>query len=475
MMKIVREELFARLPAEWPHNLLPEICALGQASGRKLVVLDDDPTGTQTVYDVTVLTDWPVEALAEELREPDPLVYLLTNSRSLPQAEAQALNRLISRRLEQASSLSGRDFVLASRSDSTLRGHFPAEVDALADGLVEPVDGILIVPAFFEGGRYTVNDIHYVAEGEALVPAAETEYARDASFGYRSSGLREWVSEKSGGRIQPEEVVSLPLETLRSGGPEPVRQQLLKLAHRQVCIANAAGYRDLEVLALAALQAEAAGKRLIYRTAASFVRARAGLAPRGLLTAKDLAELVGPGPGLVVAGSYIEKSSRQIESLRALAGVAASEIPVEALLDSSLRPAVIEEAAASVDMALSAGQDALLYTSRRLVTGSAGEAALGIGQSVSAGLVEIVRRLERRPGWILAKGGITSSDIATGGLVVRRARVLGQALAGVPVWSTGPESRWPRLLYVVFPGNVGGPNSLADVVRLLRDAQEINR
>jgi uncharacterized protein YgbK (DUF1537 family) len=82
--------------------------------------------------------------------------------------------------------------------------------------------------------------------------------------------------------------------------------------------------------------------------------------------------------------------------------------------------------------------------------------------------VAIVRQLERRPRYLLAKGGITSSDIATRGLGIRRALVLGQILPGVPVWQSGPESRFPGMPYIVFPGNVGGVEALAEVCKQLK-------
>jgi uncharacterized protein YgbK (DUF1537 family) len=80
-------------------------------------------------------------------------------------------------------------------------------------------------------------------------------------------------------------------------------------------------------------------------------------------------------------------------------------------------------------------------------------------------LISIVRGLQVRPRFLIAKGGITSSDVATRGLGVRRALVRGQILPGVPVWRLGAEARFPGLDYVVFPGNVGGDTALADAVR----------
>ena len=271
---IRNDELLNTLPPEWPEDLLPKIQYQIKATGRKIVVLDDDPTGTQTVHNIPVLTEWPVELLKVELKNDSPAFYLLTNSRALPPAEAQALNARIGRNLVQAAQQASRDFVVVSRSDSTLRGHFPGEVESLAEALGQSFDGwiTLVVPYFLEGGRYTINDIHYVAEGEWLTPAGQTEFARDKAFGYKSSNLREWVAEKMDGRVPAQAVASISIDDIRSGGPEQVTKKLIDLPKRSICVVNAVTYRDLEVFVHGLLAAEAQGRRFLYRTAASFVR-----------------------------------------------------------------------------------------------------------------------------------------------------------------------------------------------------------
>ena len=467
-MKTNKEALLKSLPPEWPEDLLPSIQGLVWESNTKLVVLDDDPTGTQTVYDVPVLTEWSPESLATALVEPEAIVYILTNSRSVPLPQAQALNREIAAALKTASQMTGRDFAVVSRSDSTLRGHYPGEVTALVEALAEgAVDGTLIVPFFLEGGRLTIEDVHYVAEGEWLVPAAETEYARDATFGYKYSHLREWVMEKHHGQIAPGQITSIPLTELRAGGPAVVLARLKEVQRGKICVVNAVSYRDLEVFVAGLLQAEAQGQRFVYRTAASFVRVRGGLPPRPLLTAADLAAGENQGGGLIVAGSYIQKSSQQIEAVQALPGVISLEVSVERLLDPAGRNQEVKRVSQAAGAALTAGQNALVYTSRRLITGSDAIASLQIGQAVSQALVDIVAGLSQKPAWVIAKGGITSSDIATKGLNIKRAQVLGQAIPGVPIWRAGEGSRWPGLLYVVFPGNVGGPEAIAQMVEIL--------
>ncbi len=464
MPAMQKAAIFQQLPPEWPTDRLPEIQQQVAASGRKIVVLDDDPTGTQTVHQVTVLTEWSVDALAAELAQPDPCFYILTNSRSLPLPAAQALNAEIGRNLLAASQQTGRPFAVVSRSDSTLRGHYPGETDALAAALGMQVDGTLLIPFFLEGGRFTIDDVHYVAEGDQLIPAAETPFAQDAAFGYRSSNLREWVAEKSGGAHPAARVASISLADIRQGGPAVVAQKLCALQNNQACVVNCVSMRDLQIFVLGLLEAEAQDKTFLYRTAASFVQVRAGITPRPLLTS---AELTGnrTGGGLVVVGSYVPKTSSQLGPLLAMPEIVSAEVNVAALLDDVTQVGEIERVAQLVETALRAEQTAVIYTSRALVTGNGAEASLAIGQRISASLVAIVQALEVAPRYILAKGGITSSDTATQGLGVRRATVLGQILPGVPVWQTGAESRWPGLIYVVFPGNVGDNEALVNAVK----------
>ena len=472
------------LPPPWPEPLLPAIRAHLAAHSTKVVVLDDDPTGTQTVHDIPVLTEWSRETLAAELRAPGPGFYILTNSRAFPTAEARRINREIGERLAVVAAELAQDFIVISRSDSTLRGHFPDEVEALSSALRSrrgqeadcsntqtppPQLGgdnghaILLCPYFEAGGRYTIGDVHYVADGDRLVPAAQTPFAQDAVFGYRSSNMREWVVEKSHGRIGAADLTSLSLADIRQLGPQALAEQLL-LSAGQVCVANCASQRDLEVVVLAAMLAEARGARTIYRTGASFVATRMGLEPRPLLAGPDMVK-AGNAGGLVVVGSYVPKTTEQLAHLLERSDLARVELAVGAVQSEASAASVIAAAAQQVDDFLRTGRDVVLFTSRQLVTGDNSEESLRIGQRVSAALVEIVRRLATAPRFFIAKGGITSSDLATRALGVRRAIVRGQILPGIPVWQLGPESRFPGLNYIVFPGNVGGSEALLEVVQ----------
>ena len=434
-------------------------------SQRKVVVLDDDPTGTQTVQGVPVLTAWDPDLLAQALAEPTPCFFILTNTRALPASAAAGLNRELARNLRTASKKVGREFTLISRSDSTLRGHFPTETDALLECLSHAVDATLLIPAFFEGGRVTVDGVHYVSEDQRLVPVNETEFARDATFGFRSANLSDWVEEKSAGRIAASSVARIALALVRGpGGAGAVKDALLAAPRGAVVTVDAMTYDDLEIFTHGLLLAEAHGRRYLARSAASFARVRSGLGGHCVL---EPSRIVEPSPmgGLIVVGSYVAKTTRQLEAALTLAHVVPVEMAVDRLATREGREQEIRRVAADAEAALRAGRHAVVYTSRATdsVLGRAGE--LAVASTVSNAVVDAVRLLQVRPRFLIAKGGITSSDIATRALGIRRAMVLGQAAPGVPVWKTGPESRYPGLAYVIFPGNVGGPFALRDMLR----------
>ena len=297
--------------------------------------------------------------------------------------------------------------------------------------------------------------MHYVAEGDQLVPAAETPFARDAVFGYQNSHLPSWVEEKTKGRVKAGEVCSIPLGLIRRGGPDEVRKHLCSLPAGSVCIVNAAALEDIDVLAVAIQES---GRRILIRSAAQIVAGMIASTPSQTVTAVSAA-----GAPLIVVGSYVPKTTGQLTHLLTNTDIARIELPVASLLDPHARSTALSEALAQLHTALRARRGVVIYTSRELVTGSDAAQNLDIGNTVSAALVEIVQRLEIRPSALVAKGGITSSDLATKGLNVRRAIVLGQILPGVPMWKLGAETRFPGMPYIVFPGNVGGPEALTQI------------
>ena len=434
-------------------------------SNQQVVVVDDDPTGTQTVHGVRVYLGWSVETLESALECGTSASFISANTRALNADEAAKTAMQIGRNIRLASDAAGVTVLAASRSDSTLRGHFPIEVDFLSRGLGTDFDGIILAPAFFEAGRYTINDIHWVDQGDAVVPASETEFAKDPVFGYENSNLPLWVEEKTRGETRAEEVVSISIEDLRIGGAESAAEKLLSVHNGVPVVANAACYEDLEIFILGLTEAEASGKRFIYRTAAPFVKVRAGIPDRPLLTAQEIG--VESVQGLVVAGSYVGKTTRQLDALMESGLAVGTEMDVSAVLNPRSRDAEISKKLAAVENSLKSGKTAVLYTSREVITDGGGAQFLHTGKAIMDALCEIVRGISVKPGFVLAKGGITSMEVARIGLGVTGAQVLGQILPGVPVWRLGSETKWPGTAYIVFPGNVGDDLAVLNAVRAL--------
>ena len=357
-----------------------------RAAGRvRLGVLDDDPTGSQAVHDVQVVTVLDEEAYGAALGGPAGTCFVLTNTRSLDEPAAVEINQRAARGLIAVAERAGDRLQLISRSDSTLRGHVMAEVAALqavrraAAG--REFDGVLLVPAFLEAGRVTAGDIHWARLGADLVPVGETEFARDATFGYRASDLRDFVAEKSGGTIRPADVASISLADIRLGGPSRVQELLAQVRDGRWVVVNATEYSDLDTVACGVLRAEADGHSFLFRTGPSFVRALLGMGPKAPLRGAQIWPPESPaasGHGLVVVGSHVGQTSRQVAALIARGGVTGVELDVPALVrgDSVITPAVRQVAAAL------GHSDVLLYTSRTVVAGRPGYCPRGVGGTV---------------------------------------------------------------------------------------------
>ena len=456
-------EVFATLPPPWSGDALESIHTARAAAPHKVWILDDDPTGTQTVADIPVLTHWDTATLRAEFDQPHAGCFILTNSRGLPAENSRSLHRHLGRNLKAAAG--ERSFSLISRSDSTLRGHFPLETDVLAD-VFGAFDLVLLTPFFEAGGRFTINDVHYVSEAGQLVPAADTPFARDSVFGYKHSALPAWVEEKTAGEVAADDAVSLSLSLIRREGPAGVTRALLAAPTGSVVVVNAVSQADMEVVAAGVLATETAGRRVIARSAAAYAAARLGQRPPPLLRGPELTPST-PHGGLIVAGSHVPKTTAQLNCLRAQHDLTAIELSVEDLLYRKSREVVITEAVTTMNAALQAGRDVLVFTSREVVTSSDAKTNLEIGADVSRALIKVVQGVCASPRFLIAKGGVTSSDVATEALGVKRAMIRGQIMPGVPVWMLGSETRFPGLGYIVFPGNVGDDQALADTVTKL--------
>jgi uncharacterized protein YgbK (DUF1537 family) len=439
-------------------------------SRTKIIAIDDDPTGSQTVHGCLLLTRWDPETLLLGLTDASPLCFVLSNTRGMAAAEAAAVTRTICINLRTAlETLAAQGDavqpVLVSRSDSTLRGHYPVETDIIAAEL-GPFDAHFLVPAFFEGGRFTRDGTHYLqvegADGPHAVPVHETEFARDSVFGFSTAFLPDYVEEKTAGRIPAEAVERFSLEDVRG----ELGTRLQGLRDNTCCVVDAEQQADLDNFCRQVLTAAAAGKRFLFRSAASLLTSLAALPPQPVAAAA-MATFVRDGrPGVVLMGSHVQTSTRQLQALFAQPDLVAVEIEIDRI--DSARQALLEEVQARVQAAISAGQGVVLYTSRGERAFATKAERLAFGERVAALLVDLVRTLPAEIGFLISKGGITSNDTLSKGLALASARVLGQIHAGCSVVrcpSTHP--RFPDLPVVIFPGNVGGDTALAEVYAIL--------
>lgn len=466
LQNIIKQTPAFSRPLDWVRNQLEKQI---NSNRQKIVVLDDDPTGSQRVHNIIIYTDYSRETLKAALLKPDKTFFILTNSRSLLPQETRRLHEEIMANLLWAKKETGQDFIIMSRSDSTLRGHYPLEIDVIRRAMEEAgchVVGEILCPYFKEGGRFTINNIHYVQEGAELIPAGQTEFARDQTFGYLNSNLIDFVQEKSKNCAQRSEIQVISLESLRSCDLETIRRQLISSGNYKTIIVNAIDDGDLEVFSLALYPLLTNKQHFIFRTAASLVRVMAGISSRELLTYEEISHPDSDLGGLIIVGSHTEKTTRQINNLVALRAITPVPFYAEKFLTVGGK-AEIERVAESCSELIAEGKTALVYTERQVLASASDTPATALERSrmISYALVHVVQKIKSSPVFILAKGGITSSDIAVKGLDIKEALVLGQIQPGVSVWQADHLSRFPSVPYIVFPGNVGTEATLKEVVK----------
>ena len=385
-----------------------------------MVVLDDDPTGIQTVHGCLLVTEWTDDALREAFANPVPFFYVLTNTRAMTRSDAERTVREATEAVVRVNREFGYELIMVSRSDSCLRGHFPLETDVMRKVLeqngIHPAPKTAFCPAFIEAGRVTIEGVHYMREGERLIPVSETEFARDNVFAYHTSVLRDYIREK---------------------GADPDDYEIV----------DAHSYDELNRFA-ATLAAP-----VVVRSSSSLPKAIAGLEDKPLLD-RSILRCEG-GVGCFVVGSHVQKTTRQLQHLLSAEGTCGVEVDVQRILDAP-EPLMQEILTEVLDVA-QRGETPVVYTSRREIRIDDADLRQQLGQRVSDFLVDVVRRLPYVPSYLVAKGGITSHDILTKGLGVKSAVVLGQIVPSVPCIMT---DRFP---YIIFPGNVGGEESLKEV------------
>ncbi len=453
----------------------------------KIVVLDDDPTGSQTVHSCPLLLQWDRATLLEGLARPSPLLFVLANTRALaPEAAAlrvQEIARALKGAMAELDAAAGPDapginhWLIVSRGDSTLRGHFPLEVDGL-EAELGPFDATFLVPAFLQGGRTTVAGVHLL-HGE---PVHASAFGSDGLFGYGTSFLPAWVAEKTAGRIPADQVELVGLKKLE-GTQEGLLQRLAGLEGNPCVAVDAERPQQLGALAAAVRELTAPSatepwgrpRRFLSQSAASWIEALAQLPPQPLAPA-GLAALRrmdgggaggGPLPGLVLVGSHVPLADAQLELLLAepscggveiavakLARVLEGPVPLE--MQASLEQAWLEQ----LESVLAAGQTPVLFTSRGELQCRSAAERRRLGLELAALMARLAAALAPQLGYLISKGGITTHTLLADGLGLARVELQGQLLPGLSLVLTPGDGVVPDLPVLTFPGNLGDPETL---------------
>ena len=442
-------------------------------NNRKIVVLDDDPTGVQTVHDIHVYTGWDEESIRKGFLEENNLFYILTNSRGFTEEETTKAHNEIAAVVDKIAKETGKEYIFISRSDSTLRGHFPLETRLLRESYEKntgkTIDGEILCPFFKEGGRYTIDNVHYVKYGDELVPANETEFAKDKTFGYSAATMPEYVEEKTKGEFKAADVTCISLEDIHNMDFDKIEAQLMAVKDFNKIIVNSVGYADIKVFCVALYRAMAKGKVFMFRTAAAIVKVMGGVTDQPLLTRKQMVVKETQNGGIIVVGSHTNKTTAQVEELKKLTDIEFIEMDATLVKDEKAFAAEVDRCLKKEEECIRAGKTVCCYTTRALITADTGnkEDELRLSVRISDAVQSLVGRLTVTPAFVIAKGGITSSDVGVKALAVKQANVLGQIRPGIPVWQTGEESKFPLTPYVIFPGNVGEAETLREAVEIL--------
>lgn len=431
----------------------------------RIVVVDDDPTGMQTVHGCLVLTRWDRETLERAFEDDCRFFFVLTNTRAYDAATAEARAFEVATRVLDVAAVRNESIMFISRGDSTLRGHFPTEINAMNRALIDRTDTsadvVLLVPAFIEGGRVTEGAIHFVHDAEGRRPVTDTEFANDSVFGYASADLRAYIEEKTGGAVKAGDVRHISRERLEAGEPATLDSLLVGTSGNPFVVSDAVDYEHLDALAGTVERAMSAGVLVLAQSGASFVKA---------VTHTPSVPLAIPdsfgGEGIVVVGSHVRKSTRQLKRLLDDTGTRGIEVDVESLLSHA--DAVNREVLKDISDTWQNGRTPVVYTSRNEMRFGSSAERLQAGQRISDFLVTLLHELGDQPSYVIAKGGITAHDLLVHGTGVSHLRALGQIEPGVPILRIPAESALANKPFVVFPGNVGDDEALYRVWRRLQ-------
>ncbi len=445
----------------------------------KIIIFDDDPTGSQTVYGCPLLLNWDEKTLKQAFTKSSSLIFILANTRSLSSVLAVKKTREICSSIKKfflRQGYSKDDYFYISRGDSTLRGHGVLEPEILAEEL-GPFHATFHIPAFLEGGRTTENGIHYLNG----IPVHTTDFGNDNIFGFSTSDLAKWIEEKSFGKIQAKNILHVEIKQLdmafnNEDDFKSLLSFLSQLENNISVVVDAKLPHHLETLARA-IKVVSKEKRFLFRTAASFINSLSGLPPNPQDTA-DLVSLKSKNndfkdkSGLIMVGSYVKLATDQLEVLLKDNSCEGLEIPVSILADiftlGDCQQAILDLEdilLSKIDDILNIKKVPVLYTSREEMKFSSDSKRMNFGLELAEFMAILVGKITNKLGYIISKGGITTQILLQKGLNYNQVDLKGQILPGLSIVTS--NSNQYDLPVVTFPGNLGNEKTLLESFRLM--------
>lgn len=450
----------------------------------KIVVIDDDPTGSQTVHNCLLLLKWDYLTLLKAFKSSSSLIFILANTRSLSQGDLEKRLKSICEAINfviDSNNLNKDEFIFVSRGDSTLRGHNFIEPNII-NKLLGPFDATFHIPAFIEGGRLTRNGKHYVNG----IPAHETIYAKDKIFGFSTNDLKELLIQKSNFKLSKDDIQNLrssDLSSLEIQENKNLFQKLQALNSNKQVIVDIENYLQLKNFTLI-INLFKGKKNFLYRTAASFIKAISNI-ESNTKSHEYYAQLRRKGisntslPGLIIVGSYIDLTTKQLQSISSHKSIVPIEICVSKIYHLLTEANSSELSNFRIDLIdqlrinFSKNKTPVLFTSREFLDLQDSDKQFNFYNFISCFIAELVSEIKNEIGYLISKGGITSHYVLEKGFSADYVYLEGQIFTGISIVNVKLDALTEYIPVVTFPGNFGDENSLLDVWQVMENIKII--
>ncbi len=444
----------------------------------KFVVIDDDPTGSQTVHDCLLLLKWDYSTLVKGFESKSNLFFILANTRSLSENDAKLTIEEICKNIKAviASQFYEEEIIFISRGDSTLRGHNYLEPSSL-NSCLGPFDATFHIPAFIEGKRLTINGSHFVDK----TPINKTIFARDKIFGYETSNVKDLLFQKSKSQINIEHIQNLLLSDIKILNDDEnniVFKKLKNLNKNKHVIVDVENYSQLNKFALV-IKKLTKQKKFLFRTAASFISSiseKKSVSQSEIFFSnlrirnKEKSFL----PGLIIVGSFVELSTIQLQNLLEISNCNPIELDVFEFFKitssenyQKQRNLFKNKFLKEIRFSFEKGKTPVLFTSRKFMSLDYTE-QFNFYNSLSCFIAELVADLKYEIGYLISKGGITTNMILSNGLNADYVYLEGQILTGISVVTHNLKND-EKLPIVTHPGNIGTKDSLVNIWKVFEN------